>query len=626
MGSHSKLQDDLQAEFSPPLDASLIAAIVADYVSDNDQKTPSRDVIQQLRNQLSQLAAQAEQDEHVLSEQLSHFSLLDTGNSIATDDTNSLSNDTSTLETTTAFTTPSSCNGSEGSSSSSPRSFSSPLGFLQAAFPYLPTSTLRNALGSMGDIDDIDMEAVVESILSKEYIRDLEERGLEDADEVGVTEVLWQTVDRKKSPQSVKATKKQKKPTMTMTFGDVRQHTQVRTSSAPNTPRPSTSADPWTQVSSMAAHLSTLLPSHSPSFFQSIFHSPKYASPSTALRATLASISVSEIPDAQMAILYNLFDILVASDSYDETSPKARDALLSDAQLAFRAARFDPEAALSLLEVMKSLDSDSVSGEWGLFHSPVPASPNPVSQPKSPTTRNLPSGPPPIAPPPPGRQRSYPSTPTNAWKTVPPARKSLSTSGYSHADFIPAYNTGKKAKMKGSGNGIGKGGKGDVGELGSGGGKKAYSGRASELLKKRNEALREASRAWQRGSNKTRGGEIAQFYAAKARELSQQARDENLAAAHDRVYSKRQTTNNCTTIDLHGTTVDEAVAIVQSILVEDCPTEVKPLKVITGRGSHSVNGVGVLGPRIKAALIADGWNVGSWDAGLVVRGKVLRRP
>lgn len=52
----------------------------------------------------------------------------------------------------------------------------------------------------------------------------------------------------------------------------------------------------------------------------------------------------------------------------------------------------------------------------------------------------------------------------------------------------------------------------------------------------------------------------------------------------------------------------------------------KPLKVITGRGRHSVNGVGVLGPAVKAALVGEGWNVGTWEAGLVVRGKVSRRP
>lgn len=451
------------------------------------------------------LAAQAEQDEHDLSEHLVHL-FLEAGNSV-TDDTLSL-NDTSTADTNT-FTTPSSYNGSDASSGS-PRSFSSPMGFLRAAFPDLPTSTLRNTLGSMGDIDDIDMETVVEAILTKEYIRELEERGLSDAEEGEDAELLWRTVERKKL-SSAKVSKKPKKTSTTITLGDVRQQAYIRSASAPSSPRVDPGfTDPWTQVSSMAAHLASLLPPHPVYFFQSIFHSPKYGSPSTALRVTLASISPAEVPDSQIGILYGLFDLLVT----DDLSAKERDTLLADAQLAFRATKFDPEAALSLLQVIRGLDDDSVSGEWGLYHSPVPA-----SLPTSPTTpghtamtRTLPSNPPPI-PPPPIRQRSVPlsAATTNQWQTIP-TRKSASPNAHSHADFIPAYNTGKKAKMRGSGNGIGKGGKGDVGELS---GMKTHSTKAKELVKKRNEALREASRAWQMGSNKTRGGEIAQYYAAK---------------------------------------------------------------------------------------------------------------
>ncbi|THH27745.1 hypothetical protein EUX98_g6445 [Antrodiella citrinella] len=619
MGSQSKLQDNLQAEFAPPLDASLIAAIVADYVNDGDQE-PSPLTLKQLRIQLALLAAQAEQDEHIFSEQLSHLSL-DTGNLSVTDDTNSL-NDTSTFDTRTAFTTPSSCDGSDASGSSSPKSFNTPLGFLQAAFPHLPTSLLRNALGSMGDIDDVDMEVVVEAILSKEYIRELEERGLEDA-EVAEDESLWATVEKKKTPP--KSAKKQKKTAVTLTFGDVRQGAQVRPSTAPNSPQICTGqADPWTQVSSMAAHLANLLPSHSASYFQSIFHSPEYASPSTALRVALTSFSPPEVPDAQVGVLHALFDLVLSAEKYNDLSSQERDALLSDAELVFRATKLDAEAALDLLDVLVSLDSDSMSGGWGLYHSPVPASPTIGHQPRSPVSRLLPSGPPAV-PPPPTRQRTAPlsSVSPNVWQTVTPTRRTASSSGYTHADFIPAYNQGKKAKMRGSGNGLGKGGKGDVGELP---GRKSHSARVNELVKKRNEALREASRAWQRGNNKTRGGEVAQFYAAQARELSERARNENLEAAHDMVYSKRQVANNCTTIDLHGTTVSEAVSIVQTILLEDCPSEAKPLKVITGRGRHSVNGVGVLAPAVKAALVGEGWNVGTWEAGLIVRGRTSRRP
>ena len=45
------------------------------------------------------------------------------------------------------------------------------------------------------------------------------------------------------------------------------------------------------------------------------------------------------------------------------------------------------------------------------------------------------------------------------------------------------------------------------------------------------------------------------------------------------------------------------------------------MKIITGRGVHSRNRVGVLRPAVKNALMEDGWNVVLWDGGLVVKGK-----
>jgi len=44
----------------------------------------------------------------------------------------------------------------------------------------------------------------------------------------------------------------------------------------------------------------------------------------------------------------------------------------------------------------------------------------------------------------------------------------------------------------------------------------------------------------------------------------------------------------------------------------------KPLKIITGKGSHSLNQVSVLKPAIRKALVEDGWVVGTWDGGLIV--------
>ena len=45
---------------------------------------------------------------------------------------------------------------------------------------------------------------------------------------------------------------------------------------------------------------------------------------------------------------------------------------------------------------------------------------------------------------------------------------------------------------------------------------------------------------------------------------------------------------------------------------------VNPLKVITGRGAHSANGIGVLKPALKNRLTELGWKVDLFDGGLVV--------
>ncbi|KAJ3548911.1 hypothetical protein NM688_g5237 [Phlebia brevispora] len=141
--------------------------------------------------------------------------------------------------------------------------------------------------------------------------------------------------------------------------------------------------------------------------------------------------------------------------------------------------------------------------------------------------------------------------------------------------------------------------------------------RAGELMERSKEALMQASRAWQRGNAKTRGGEVALTYAERARAFQEQAQEESLHAAWDMIQAKRVSLPNGSSIDLHGTTVVEAIHIVKVLLEEEAATPAKPLKIITGRGNHSVNRVGVLRPAIHTALTNEGWNVSKFDGGLV---------
>lgn len=97
----------------------------------------------------------------------------------------------------------------------------------------------------------------------------------------------------------------------------------------------------------------------------------------------------------------------------------------------------------------------------------------------------------------------------------------------------------------------------------------------------------------------------------------------NVASTH--LFVLRESGQNGCSIDLHGTTVAEAIQIAKDVLRDDPPTPARPLMIITGRGKHSTNGVGVLGPAVGNALLEDGWNVAKFHGGLTIRGRSSRR-
>ncbi|KAI0731374.1 hypothetical protein C8Q76DRAFT_614001 [Earliella scabrosa] len=628
MASQPTIQDILQAEFSPPLDTSLIAAIVADYVSGNDAN--KGDELRQLREVLSNLAAEAEKELFDSDEQsLSAFSRLHISPSLA-DDTSS-SFDYSTTDNS-GYTS----NSSATSDSSGQQSFSSPLGFLHALFPQVSPDKLRSTLAAHGGrLEDLDIEELVEELLTSEYIRELEERGLDESEsrEMGF-EAPWELVEKKKkgSPKQ----KKQNKKGTTIRLVDVRQQQHVRPTLSTSRPAP---PDPWTQLASVASHLHTLIPSHSVAYFQSIFHSPQHATPAHALRAAMVQIakktskSSEELTEEESPLLFSMFEVLTTSPTYAELNVEERDQLLEDALYALRATSWNPNSALDVVQLLMELDADFSSKEfsWGVYHQQAP-------QPMA--TTKLPSGPPPIPPPPniPRRAQTMPSVslaeksraPANAWQTIP--IKSGPDGPHPLSGVIRAYTNQAPSptakKVKGSGNGLGKGGKGDVGELPVSK-RAAQQKRYWELFEQRRAAMREAGKAWQRGNTKNFGGEVAFYFAERAREIQKQAQKEQLDGARDMVMNSRVSSAKRDTIDLHGTCVVEAVAVVREYLAEywtgACFPHRKPVEIITGRGNHSKNGVGVLGPAVRNALTTDGWVFDAHPGGIIIRGMRAER-
>jgi hypothetical protein len=99
-----------------------------------------------------------------------------------------------------------------------------------------------------------------------------------------------------------------------------------------------------------------------------------------------------------------------------------------------------------------------------------------------------------------------------------------------------------KRKVRGAGNGLGKGGKGDEGELprqGARGGlvtRHAHFTRGmNQARKERGELLREAGRAWR----KPWGGDVALHYAQRARQVTERVRGEALDEARELIESRR---------------------------------------------------------------------------------------
>ncbi|KAG6856444.1 hypothetical protein H0H87_004409 [Tephrocybe sp. NHM501043] len=591
-----------QIEFCPPLDSSLLAALLADIEADElgNDVVPSLRQVEDLKSTLRELSSQADES------QLSEFS-----------DLHLISN-TEDTSSTPDFYRGNTATSSSDTSESSQQSFSSPLGFLQAALPHIPTETLRLAIEGTNS-EDVEMWDIVADILTADFIREMEERGLNGLDEEGLNgietlrekNISWETVEHKK--KSMKVVKRKPARGQTISLADVRQRQHAPKHRSTDASRPVAAPDPWTQLSSLSTHLATLLPPHPSSFFQSFFHSPNHATPYSALRACLKSInsSQSDAPsDEYMDTFSTLLDIILPE--YETLDHGARMRLISDVEVSLQATFGRGGDALDVAKLLRELDSDSTGSlDMGVYHV-APQSPQTEGRHSNPHTSppSIPL-PPQLRPkekPPPSSTKSSPYQ----WQKVPERR--LPNQGpHPLAAHIPSYaNIGK---VKGAGNAYGKGGKGDVGELID------HRRRMGENLRKRDELLKQATRMWQRRNSKTRGGEIAFYFAERAREFQEAARVESLNAARSFVESKRAASGDPYTADLHGTTASEAISIVKEIL-QTLPTSPgKPLKVITGRGSHSVNQVSVLKPAIKKTLVEDNWSVGSWDGGLVVRGK-----
>ena len=148
--------------YCPPLDTSLLAAILADVEEEckiNNLSKPTNQQIVQLQNILSELSANAVEDSGDGSDPsgLLNGAFSDTPRSVwSSDDTP----DWSSGDVTTSS--------SEVSNPNFPQ-----FAFLQAAFPHIEPAKLRAVAVAIKDPDgSADLEDVIEEVLCREYQRE----------------------------------------------------------------------------------------------------------------------------------------------------------------------------------------------------------------------------------------------------------------------------------------------------------------------------------------------------------------------------------------------------------------------------------------------------------------------
>ena len=333
----------------PSLDSSLIAA----FVSERDPETLTKRQRRKLRRILAELATGADHDQQLINDALlSPPSTHVDGSSLSSGAIDRRDETTTSSSIVTDVTSPL----ASPRSSSSTASFSSPLGFLRAAFPGVPLSHLERIITDTscdeGSVDGVDIERAIQLLLAEEYPRDLGE----DVNSLDVPIVKAKG-------------KKRKDKLQTFAVNDVRQRPRTNAESRQGSHltmlQMYSDVDIWTSISSISARLAALLPPHPESFFRSFFHSQESKTPSTAVRRALTDITNArdcDVPPLDMTVLRTLQDILRSMSEYNELSADGQEQILSDAQLCLHAVGSQVDNTLDLVWLLRSLDADEAAG------------------------------------------------------------------------------------------------------------------------------------------------------------------------------------------------------------------------------------------------------------------------
>ncbi|RHZ75244.1 hypothetical protein Glove_216g87 [Diversispora epigaea] len=146
---------------------------------------------------------------------------------------------------------------------------------------------------------------------------------------------------------------------------------------------------------------------------------------------------------------------------------------------------------------------------------------------------------------------------------------------------------------------------------------------AQDYKIKRNEAFKNACNAYQKSKGSRNGdGGIAFHYSTEGRRFELEMKKWNLRAARSMVQRKCKEKG---ILDLHGLTVEEALTVTKEQLnkwykKKSMTKYTNSLKIITGLGKHSPNGIAKLPPAIKRFLAKENWDFSEHQGYVLVKG------
>ncbi|KAG0237828.1 hypothetical protein BGW42_008449 [Actinomortierella wolfii] len=152
---------------------------------------------------------------------------------------------------------------------------------------------------------------------------------------------------------------------------------------------------------------------------------------------------------------------------------------------------------------------------------------------------------------------------------------------------------------------------------------------ASEALQQRNELFRKAAKAYQQAKGKGVGaGGIAAYYADEGKKFDAMGKKWHMRAARAVVQQHRLENNDPNLVDLHGLTISEAQTVVREAVTEWFARSTmqanriaaRPLRIVTGVGSHSKDRIARLYPSILSMLQKDGWRIETENGVILVKG------